>query len=196
MGDRSENRWAGRTIICVASGPSLTREDCAIAQGSRHPVIAVNNSWQAVNCDVLYASDYAWWKRYVPELTSTAERWSNNKKAVVDYGCQHFRLAQGCNSGLAAIYLAEWFGAARILLLGYDCKPTGGSLHWHGAHVRCNNPNQISFRMWQKQFRQTGRHLREKVVNCSRETALTVFRRSTIQQALSPTHHSAYAVAP
>lgn len=144
----------------------------------------MNNSWRAIEADVLYASDYAWWKRYVPELTTTAERWSNNKKSVVDHGCQPFRLAQGYNSGLAAIHLAHWFGAARILLLGYDCKPTNGALHWHGPHIRCNNPNQISFRMWQKQFRQTGRYLREKVINCSRETALTVFRRATLEEAL------------
>jgi hypothetical protein len=177
-------RWAGQSILCVASGPSLTVEDCELVQASGHPIIAVNNSWRAIEADVLYASDHGWWKRYVSELTTKAERWSNNRKAVADYGCQHFRLAQGYNSGLAAIHLAEWFGAARILLLGYDCKATRGALHWHGPHVRCNNPNEISFRMWQKQFRQTGRYLREKVINCSRETALTVFPRSTLEQAL------------
>jgi hypothetical protein len=178
------NRWAGRTVICVASGPSLTQEDCALAKGSGHPIIAVNNSWQAIECDVLYASDHAWWRRYTPELRSSAERWSNNKKAVADFQCEHFRLAQGYNSGLAAIHLALWFGASRILLLGYDCQPANGSLHWHGPHIRCNNPNEISFRMWQKQFRQTGRDMRSRVVNCSRETALTVFARATLEEAL------------
>jgi hypothetical protein len=195
-----KDRWVGQTAICVASGPSLAPEDCALAKASGHKIIAVNNSWRAIDCDVLYASDYAWWKRYVPELTSQGERWSNNKKAVVDFGCHHFAAAIGCNSGLAAIHLAMHFGAARILLLGYDCSPTGGTLHWHGHHVRCNNPNAISFRMWQKQFRQTHRHVRDRVINCSRETALTVFKRDTLENQLAhvvgvqPIPHQAIAM--
>ena len=51
-----EGRWRGATVVCIASGPSLTADDCeAVAhysdgaagrEGRR--VIAVNNSWQRV----------------------------------------------------------------------------------------------------------------------------------------------------
>lgn len=179
-----KDRWNGRTAICIASGPSLTQEDCELARASGHPIITANNSWRATEPDVIWASDHAWWKRYSAGITSGAERWTNNRKAAAEFGCHHFRLAQGLNGGLAAIHLALWFGAARILLLGYDCQATNGALHWHGPHEGCNNPNEMSFRMWQKQYRQTDRHIRDRIVNCSRETALTVFARSTIEEAL------------
>jgi hypothetical protein len=188
------NLWAGQTVICVASGPSLTEEDCNVAHESGHRIIAVNSSWRMVESDVIYASDYAWWQRYLPDLTSKAERWTNNRKAETEFGCKRFPLANGCNSGLAAIHLAMWFGAARILLLGYDCKATNGQAHWHGPHTRCNNPNEISFKMWQKQFRQTSRSVRERVVNCSRQTAIACFSRMSLETALAPKH--GYALAP
>jgi hypothetical protein len=171
-------------VICIASGPSLTDEDCKLAQESGHKIITANNSWQRVKSDVIYASDYAWWKRYASEITSDAERWTATPLAARQFGCQLAKISSGLNSGAAAIHLAAWFGASRILLLGYDCQATGGQLHWHGPHVRCNNPNEISFKMWHRQYRQTPNHIRSKVVNCSRETALRVFARAKLEEAL------------
>lgn len=181
----SQNRWLGQTVICVASGPSLTEEDCEVAAGSGFPVIAVNNSWaRARACTVLYASDYAWWKRYLTQIDVQAERWTNNKKAAFDYKLSLWVNNHGYSSGLAAIHLAMWFGAARILLLGYDCKPRGEELHWHGAHQGCNNPNQMSFKIWQKQYRQTPWPVRQRVINCSRDTAIACFPRMTLDHVL------------
>lgn len=177
-------KWSGQTVICVASGPSLNEADCTLAKQSGHRIIAVNNSWRMVECDVLYASDYQWWQRYIPELTTKAERWTNNRKASKDYKLNLWVNNNGFNSGLAAIHLAIWFGAARILLLGYDCKPTEGQLHWHGPHSGLNNPNEMSFKIWHKQFRQTTRQVRERVVNCSRQTAIACFPRATLEDAL------------
>jgi hypothetical protein len=149
-----------------------------------HKLITVNSSWRMVpDCDVLYASDYAWWNRHHDALHTSAERWTNNRKAELDFGCQRYAGLSGLNSGLAAIILAAWFGAGRVLLIGYDCQATGGKAHWHPPH-KGNNPNEMSYKIWQKQFRSTGKTVRDRVVNCSRTTALTVFRRSTLKDAL------------
>lgn len=180
----SQNRWRGQTAICIASGPSLQKPDCELAEASGHPIITVNSSWQmAPNCSVIYASDYAFWLKNSAKITSSAEHWTNNRKAEQDYKCHRFPGASGLNSGLAAIQLAVWFGVSRILLLGYDCQPTGGQAHWHPPH-KGNNPNEISFRIWAKQFRSTGKTVREKVINCSRQTAITVFRRDVLEKVL------------
>jgi hypothetical protein len=182
-----EGRWKGETVICIASGPSLTEADCEIAQGSGCKIIAVNSSWQRVpKCDVIYAGDHAWWRLYASALLIPAERWTNNRKAAKEYRCGLIPLSGGLHSGLAAIYLAAWFGAARILLLGYDCQATDGQLHWHGAHPRCNNPNATSFRMWQKQHTHVPHHIRSRVVNCSRETALKGYARARLEDVLLP----------
>ena len=56
---------ATRTVFCVGSGPSLTREDCAAIEKTGCSIIAVNNSWQMFD-DIyaLYAGDLSWWKQY------------------------------------------------------------------------------------------------------------------------------------
>lgn len=179
--------WSGQTALCVGSGPSLTENDCRTAEASGHPIIAVNNSWIRVpTARIIYASDHDWWKKNHQKITIGAERWTNNRKAEVDYRCKRIAGLSGYNSGLAAILLARHLGASRILLLGYDCQATGGQAHWHAPH-KGNNPNEISYRIWAKQFRSTGKQIKGHVVNCSRATALTVFRRMTLEDALQTT---------
>lgn len=175
--------WAGQTVICIGSGPSLTREDCELTRG--HRVIAINNSWRlAPWCDVIYAGDYQWWKANARHIEIPAERFSHQSRAT-EFGCEFFIRGTGLNSGLAGIHLAEYFGAKRIVLLGYDCQPTGGRNHWHEDHATLNNPNEISYRIWLKQFRNVDPGLKRKIVNCSRETALTGFSRARLEDELS-----------
>lgn len=181
------NQWRGEWVICVASGPSLALEDCQMALDSGHRIIAVNNSWQLVpSCDVVYASDYAWWKRYASELSVPVDRWwTNNSKAAYEFRAHRWINNNGYNSGLSAIHLAFWFGAARVLLIGFDCKAANGELHWHGEHKRCLNPNTLSFQMWLRQYQRTAPSMRARVVNCSRDTAIKVFPRLALAHALT-----------
>ena len=57
------------TTVCIASGPSLTQEQCAQAIAARDAgrcsIVVVNNSWQrAMSADILYACDGAWWSMH------------------------------------------------------------------------------------------------------------------------------------
>ncbi|MGQ6076331.1 hypothetical protein ACUNGR_13575 [Serratia sp. IR-2025] len=57
------------TVVCVASGPSLTAADCALVEASGLPAIAVNNSWRLIPaCAVIYAADCCWWELYHARL--------------------------------------------------------------------------------------------------------------------------------
>jgi len=42
----------------------------------------------------------------------------------------------GRNSGYQLLNLITLFGAARVILLGYDMRYVDGRKHWHGDHVR------------------------------------------------------------
>jgi hypothetical protein len=65
--------WVGETAAILASGPSLTREQCEAVRG-KAKVIAVNNQAIDTDCDgvrvpamapwadVLYAADAKWWQ--------------------------------------------------------------------------------------------------------------------------------------
>lgn len=95
-------------------------------------------------------------------------------------------IAAGKNSGYQAIGLAYYFGAKRILLLGFDFQRTGGRVHWHPDHPRTLG-NGGRFAEWVKEMRPMAADLRKEaveVINCSRSTAIDAFPRSTIQEVL------------
>lgn len=89
------------------------------------------------------------------------------------------RLHTGGNSGYQAVNLAYLLGASRICLLGYDMQPTGGKTHWHGDHKKLSNPTPGSYKRWRQHFTRLHQDLVAEgveLINCTRETALTVPR--------------------
>lgn len=98
------------------------------------------------------------------------------------------RIHYGNNSGYQALNLAYHWGARRMILLGFDCKSRAGKMHWFGDHPKPLQ-NQIgAFKTWLETFPPLAKDLAAtgvEVVNCSRDTALTCFRRSTIDIELS-----------
>lgn len=95
----------------------------------------------------------------------------------------------GNNSGYQAIGLAYTWGAARVILLGYDCQFSGGKRHWFGDHPRGLN-NATGIECWKRAFPKLAKdaeHVGLAIVNASRQTALTCFPRMSIEDAL---HHS------
>ncbi len=202
------------TIVCVASGPSLTAEDVAWCR-DRARVLAINNNYaMAPWADWLYAGDYQWWRCHLRGSHGratwkalldgfTGERWTLDRKASQEFGlhwvedasdkgkpmrlCKDAgRVYNGANSGFAAINLAYHFGATRIVLLGYDMQKTGGLGHWFGDH-----PPELSsaadFPAFRSFFPLLAEDLAEagvEVINCSRATALDCFKRSTVQEVL------------
>lgn len=169
----------------------------------RARTIVVNTSFRmAPWADVLYACDAGWWRHYfsevaaafVPgELWTTAPMARDQFKIHWVFGAPRAGLAldktsinHGLNSGYQAIGLAALFGAKRILLLGYDFQASGGRMHWHPDHPK-NLGNGGRIWLWVQEMTQLAADLKKagiEVVNCSRQTALSCYPRSTIQEAL------------
>lgn len=109
-------------------------------------------------------------------------------------GIIHF----GNNSGYQAMNLAFLWGARRILLLGFDCKRGKNSHHWFGDHVAPLG-NHNPYHRWIEHFSKLADDLKKQqveVVNCSRESALTCFSRSTIERVISPVQGHEPVCAP
>jgi hypothetical protein len=54
--------FAGKAIVCLGGGPSLTQAQVDACRGRAH-VIAINDAFRlAPWADVLYACDWQWWK--------------------------------------------------------------------------------------------------------------------------------------
>ena len=130
--------------------------------------------------------DLTWWQRYLGDVQARfrGERYST--APIGGGGVRHLTAPfKGYgNSGAACIALAAFGGAARVILIGYDCQKTGGKAHWHGDHPNgLANAKQID--KWHLRFEELAADLKGvEVVNASRETALKMFPRMSLDAAL------------
>jgi len=132
---------------------------------------------------MLYAMDRAWWNVYRDDVAEifagTATTPIRNIK-----GTQRVHSQDTQNSGAGAIALAVSKGAQRVILLGYDCQHTGGKAHWHKDHPK-GLGNAGSVDKWPAQFKTLADRFKKiDIINCTRDTALTVFRRATLEDVL------------
>lgn len=199
------DRLKGGTILCVASGPSLIREDVEYARDKVHATIVTNTTFRLVPwTNVVYAADSPWWAAHLSEverLSPSAERWTCSLQAARLFKLNYVRperkpglsrdascVHTGTNSGYQAINLAFHLGARRIVLLGYDMQRTGGRSHWHGDHVGKGLHNGMNFELALQAIPRLAIDLQSEgveVVNCSRQTAIKSFRRAAIREVLA-----------
>lgn len=187
-------RWQGATVVCIASGPSLTAEDVELVR-SQHAaglckVIVVNREFMmAPWADVCYMADYRCWNEYNQKFKETfkGEAWTIDRQAArqfklnligrnfADGFCkQPGYINTGSNSGFQVIHLAATWGASRIVLLGYDMQRTGGKEHHYGKH-NGRLPNGNGFAIWLAKMKPLLGDLRKHgviVMNASRVTAI------------------------
>lgn len=93
----------------------------------------------------------------------------------------------GSNSGCQAINVAfllardDWDFHPRIILLGYDMGNFGGKNHWFGDHPKgMTNGSYQSFVTRYDQLAEDAKRLGIEIINCSRQTNLTQFQKTTI----------------
>ncbi len=197
--------WPGATIACLGGGPSLNRDQVDCLRG-RARVIAVNDAYKlAPWAEVLYACDWRWWLKHdgVPGFKGLKVTLSNSRghldaypdiKVVENTGTEGLErdprgLRTGRNGGYQAINLAVHLGAKRILLLGYDMKADRqGRTHWFGDHADWPTRASVFAGVMLPQFTKLASELEAlgvAVVNCTPGSALDVFAKVPLEQALA-----------
>jgi hypothetical protein len=195
--------WSGATVVIMASGESLSGEQCAAIaewrgdQDARsRRVIAINTTFQrAPFADAIYGADEAWWKVYLRDVRAAcagAELFSAQRTDGVRE-VKHARgpglnktkgvVNEGGNSGYQAINLAYHAGAKRLVLVGYDMR--GG--HWHGDHPPGLN-KRPSYAHWIRDMKQLALDLEREgvqVANASPKSALRCFPAMGLDAALA-----------
>lgn len=204
---RIEPIWKGETVVVMASGPSLSKEDIDLVYESEFPVITVNTSYQAAPwADICYACDMRWWKwhkdirsqfngvllgndndikifKEFPEV----EVLHGEHKPGLSY--EPDTIHYGKNSGYQALNIAVLTGASRVLLLGYDHKPSkDGRTHWFGDHP---HPVVSPYKGWIKEAWSTIFVSSQgvlpggcQVINCCVDSALPTFPRRRLIDVL------------
>lgn len=188
------------TFLCIASGPSLTKEDVDYTHGKDLTTIVVNDNYKICPwAEHLYAADTDWYKHHLPLLKKSefkGKMWMpRNQDFAQKNGINYIeciyksglgmngKLHCGHNSGYQAINLAAHLGADKILLLGYDMGHSkNGKVHWFGNHP-AGLRNQSNYEKWIKHFDDLAKDLDKleiEVVNCTRTSKIEVFKKSTI----------------
>ena len=185
--------WPESLIVCLGTGPSLTRADVARVQGQR--VIAINNAYQVAPwADVLYACDAKWWRWHhgapgfvgrkytlAPGLRDYPEVAAVTNTGTLGLETDPRGLRTGHNSGYQAINLAVHLGARTIVLLGYDMQGD----HYFGRHPDGTKPPFNRCLAAFETLVDPLAALGVTVINCTRRTALTTFPQRRLEEALS-----------
>lgn len=177
--------------MCMASGPSLTPEDVELVrqwrEQGRGRVVVANTTFRAAPwADALFAMDAKWWGVHYEEVIQNfkGERYTTSN-VVINFDLRRVRrqFNEHRNSGAGAIALAEWLGAERVAMLGYDCQHDGVTTHWHGSHPK-GLGDAVTVKRWPAKFAELARAVKVPVVNCSRVTALECFERGELEAFL------------
>lgn len=193
-----------KTVIILASGPSLTLEQIDAAWRSRHHTIVVNSTYEKfLDADTLYAGDYLWWKvnhaavraTFKGELvtgdSATAARWPGvvRVRSAFREGLGREIIHQNGNSGVAALNLAYLRGYEQIILLGFDMKlGPNGERHHHPDHPAPCVQGQ-TFNEWVFKLDKVARDFKLtkcQVLNATVDTALKCFPRVDWREVLAP----------
>ena len=182
--------WRNRTVACLASGPSLTVEDCVRARDAGWATVVTNTTYRLCPwADALFAHDGQWWKAHITDVRrcflgrlfspSLHMAYRGVESVAVDMRWRNFH-----NSGANAISVAILCGASRVVLLGYDCALTGGRSHHHGDHP-AGLRNCDTLAKWPAQFAKVAAYADRHhaiVLNASRASALTCFARVDLEK--------------
>lgn len=196
------------TWVCIASGPSLTREDVEYCRAKGWNLAAVNTSWLlAKDAKIIYAADYRWWEEYhedVKREAPQARMLTASSTAAKHFGLEHVHLYPGGGfsikdgyaysgglSGHQLIQVVGWQKPSRIILLGYDMHHTGGKAHWHGNHPNgwpnapnladeLNSKQRENYEKQMNSFVKLAEQATVPIINCTRDTRLECFERAKL----------------
>lgn len=198
--------WSGATAVVVATGPSASGVPLETGK-DRAKFIAIKDGWKLCPwADYLYACDHHWWQTYNAVLdfkgrriaydTRTIDKWRGVKFLKVEIKKTNEDLlfdkpgviAWGGNSGFHGLNLACQFGAAKIILVGFDMRVDQGK-HFFGPHPYTDErPSVSNCEKWRKILDRQANTLSERgtrVINCSPVSALTAYPKMSFEDALN-----------
>lgn len=192
----------GEDIFIVAGGASLEGFDFERLRG--RVVIAINRSHQSVPfAKILYFTDPKCWHWYEDTFRAHRAPWKltshpankepENYPGVLSLARTGARgldldpgsVRHGNNSGYAAINVAVHFRPRKIILLGYDMKPTGDRVHHHPEHPVATKPRAFDHMV--RYFDGLVEPLSDlgiEVLNTSMDSRLTCFPKVPIERFL------------
>lgn len=209
---RVERAWEGDTVVCIASGPSLTADQINRTRakvdrdGGRVWVAVINTTYEKVPwADLLYFADSKWWNwhkdkpAYKTFAGIKCTIWASGN-SISDPAVHMLRQAEpprqgmsndpgalvtGSNSGHMLLNLVGLSAPRRILLLAYDAKEgRGGKKHHHADHPDQSLAPYQQMLAFMPKLASDLKAMSIEVVNCSTDTALECFQKGKLEDYL------------
>jgi hypothetical protein len=191
--------------VVAAPGPSLTPNVAERCRG--HHAIAVQDAWRLLPwADLLYGCESIWWQAHNGCRGFRGERWSSHDTGsnykldtahafglrlvrglvAVGFSADPSAIHYGGNSGFQAINLALLFGAARIVLVGFDMRAVDGKRHFFGDHPPALHKSGGDYRRFIPDFERAAVTLPAgvEILNATPGSALTCFPKVPLDDAL------------
>jgi hypothetical protein len=147
-------------------------------------VVAVSDCYLlAPWADALVSHDPAWWQHHKEAMRFAGRKFCGRFHPGTEQLPFEAGFTEGCNSGLQGMRAARIMGATRILLLGFDLSDANGQ-HFFGAH-----PTQLASTTPQRfadHLKQFGKWKGAAVVNCTPNSALTLFPMGDLREIFCP----------
>ena len=202
---RVTRAWEGQTAVCIASGPSLTKEQCEIARDAGFRIGVTNDSYlMAPSADLCYFADPKWfhWHKDREEFKSFAGQKCSitaNHNAVPDAAVHVLgnagaegvsldptKIVTGAHSGYQLLNIVIMSGAKRILLLGYDCKRgPDEKKHWFGDHPDKSEPPYTGIRFRYNAVVPVAARLGIDIINCTPGSWIECFPTRSLESLLA-----------
>jgi len=194
--------YKGAHAIVAAPGPSLTEEvvEQLRAVKDRYAIIGVGDAYRRIDfLDELYACDAKWWKVHGPrihELKPTFRSWCYDEEGIkwgaikvegrtgAGFSTDNSKIHFGSNSGYQTLNLCYHWGFSKILLVGFNMRQVGGKTHFfegRDASLSTLSP----YNKFVQAFNSIQKDIAAKIVNCTPDSALTVFDKSDLEKELN-----------
>lgn len=197
-----KQEFKNRPAILIATGPSLTEEvvETIRKYKTNHVVFGCNDAYRRVDfLDIHYACDTKWWKIHaetIKEKCPNLRSITQSTEARDEYGLEWIQgkynpqlstrpdtIHYGSNSGYQMLNLAFLFGCNKFILVGYNMKRVDQKAHFFGDHpieIRSHSP----YPTFVAAFNTIQKELRTCIVNCTPNSALTMFRFNKLEDEL------------
>lgn len=197
-----QQEFKNKPAILIATGPSLTEEviETVRKYEKDYVIFGCNNAYEVVDfLDIHYACDKKWWdvhqgplKKKFPHLrTYTQDEMAAEVYNLSLIGGQYrgglsidsSKIHFGSNSGFQLLNLALLFGCSKFILVGYNMQKVDGKTHFFGDHphdLKSNSP----YPKFVQAFQTIQAELKPLIVNCTPDSALTMFRFNQLEDEL------------
>lgn len=197
-----KQEFKNKPAILIATGPSLTEEVVETIRKYKNDyvIFGCNDSYQLVDfLDIHYACDARWWSHHIEQINSLRpglRSWTQHEETSIQYDLNLISgkyekglslssdlIHYGSNSGYQLLNLALLFGCNKFILVGYNMRAVQGKSHFFGEHpqkIRSTSP----YNKFVEAYRQIQSEFKPHIVNCTPDSALTMFRNNNLEDEL------------